>query len=168
MIPGQTRKPIEFIFGRYLPLDNSKPHPKGGPPPPLRVGVMEPEILGYMGRYRPTFSNRDEIWHEHTHYKGNMPAKFRPDRPPNGGVMGPTFPLGPIMAVCGLRPNGLADLVHFWRLPTPGVQQPPPLRGTPSSPQRGVMGPEISGCMGRYRAILRPSVRDNRDPWPEA
>ena len=31
VIPGQTHEPIEFILGRYLPLDNGNLHPKVGP-----------------------------------------------------------------------------------------------------------------------------------------
>ena len=52
---GQTRQPIEFIFGTYLPLNNSNPTPKGRPLLP-RGGVMESEILGSMGKYRPTLA----------------------------------------------------------------------------------------------------------------
>ena len=63
-----------------------------------------------------------------------MPAKFGPDRPPNGEVMGPKVPLGPSFGQeCGLRPNGLADLVYFWQVPTPEQRQPPTTGG--------VMGP---------------------------
>ena len=36
VICGETGEHIEFIFVRYLPLDNSNPHPKVGPIFPQR------------------------------------------------------------------------------------------------------------------------------------
>ena len=34
--PGQTREPMEFIFGIYLSMENSNPHPKRDASSPLR------------------------------------------------------------------------------------------------------------------------------------
>ena len=62
---GETRKPTEFTFGRYLPWRTSTPTQRATPSFP-QSGSYGPEILGSMGRYRPTVSNRDQIWHEHT------------------------------------------------------------------------------------------------------
>ena len=41
---GEMREPIEFIFGTYLPLDNSNPHSKEGPPPPLEGELWAPKF----------------------------------------------------------------------------------------------------------------------------
>ena len=132
------------------------PTPGQQQPPPQRgtpsspEGSYGPEILGYMGSYRPTLSNRDQIWHKHTLDKGNMPAKFGPDRPPNGELWGPKVPPGPNFGkVCWLRPNGLTDLGHSWQIPSPEQRQPRPQRATASSPRGGVMGPRNHGFFGK-------------------
>ena len=57
---GETREPIEFIFDRYLPMENSNPNPNGDPFHPLSYG---PRNLG-LG-HCPTLSNRDEILPKH-------------------------------------------------------------------------------------------------------
>ena len=79
---GETREPIEYIFGRYLHLDRNNPP---------RMGVMGSEILGSLWRYRPTWSNRDKIWHKHAPLATEtcLPAKFRRDGRPDGELCGP-------------------------------------------------------------------------------
>ena len=85
---GQTRGATEFIFARYLPLDNSNPIPKWDPPPPERMfwgpkyGVLW-EGIGQLWAIAMKFGTKIPL------PNGNTSAKFGPDRLPNGGVMGP-------------------------------------------------------------------------------
>ena len=115
----------DWVHFWQVPIPGQQqPHPKGDPSSPTG-GVIGPEILDFIGRYRPTLSNSDEIWHKHTIGKGNMPVRFGPDRPPYGELWVLKCPLGPSFGkVCWLRPNGSADLFHFWHVPTLVHRQP--------------------------------------------
>ena len=79
---------MEFIFGRYLPLDNSNHHPNGDPPPPPRGGYGAPkfwviwEYIGQLLLIAIKFGTKMSL------DKRTMVAKFGHDRPPDGGVMG--------------------------------------------------------------------------------
>ena len=148
---GETREPIEFIFGRYLPLVNSNPHPKGRPPPPPRGGVMGPQKFGFYGKVQANFEQlRSNLARAYPLTNETCLPNFSPIGLPVGSYGAPKCPLGPNFGnVCGLRPNGLADLVHFWQVPTPRQQQPPTQRGPSSSPRGEVMGPQNFGFYGK-------------------
>ena len=60
---GETRKPIEFIFGVNLPADNSNDTPGLGPSSP--EGELWTKVLCSLRTYRPTLIDRDKIWHKH-------------------------------------------------------------------------------------------------------
>ena len=140
------REPIAFVFDRYLPLNNS--NPKRDPFLP-RWELSGPEILGCMERYRPTLSNRDQIWHEHTLTKETCLQNSSPIGLPMGELWALKCPMGPnFVKVCWLRPNGLADLVHFWQVPTLDDSNSHP-KGDTFHTGRGVMGPRNLGFYGK-------------------
>ena len=50
VIPGQTHEPNEFIFGRYLPMENSNPHSKGA----SATSAMDPFAARTANELHPT------------------------------------------------------------------------------------------------------------------
>ena len=129
-----------FLAGIYTWI-TATPTPTGDPSS-ARGGIMGLEILGSMRRYRPTWSNRDQIWRKHTPW--HKKHTFRSwARLPVDGSFGTLkcLPWPNFGKVCWLRPNGLADLVHFWQTPTLEQQQPRSQTATASPrAQRGSYG----------------------------